>query len=429
MRSVRSRAAAVFRSPLGAGAVIFLLAFALRAFLLTKIPEELIRPGDRGEIDAVAMSLAREGAFANPYAIPTGPTAHVPPAYPALIALLYRLLGISLSTGYVRWLVDIAAVSMASAILPWLSLRFGLPLAAGTLAGLAGALHLRWLTVVEDLGAILLALLLVALQRSWSRDRASLPLAFAIGVGFGLAFHLKPELLVVLLGCAAFDVWWWRRRRWAGLRPAAALLAGALVACLPWGVRNWRTFHTPLFFRSNFGLELRVGNHPGATADVDAASPGSLRHPSEDVAEAGRVAELGEIGYMRAAGAEASRWIRTHPSVYARLTFRRILAFWLGSWRDPLSGFVSALTTLLALLGARRLLPALTVPQRAALLIPLATFPLVYYFVIFTPRYRIPVDWILLLLAASAVCAWFAPVRGPAHPQVPARHGARSRAR
>ncbi|HEY0592239.1 MAG TPA: hypothetical protein VGF40_10765, partial [Thermoanaerobaculia bacterium] len=394
MRSARARAASVFHGPLGRGAVIFLLAFAIRALLLTKIPEEYIRPGDRWEIEAIAMSLAREGEFADPYAIPTGPTAHVPPIYPALIALLYRLLGISLSTGYVRWLLDIAAVSMASAILPWLALRFGLTLGAGTLAGLAGALALRWLTAVEDLAAILLALLLIALERAWSEERGPVPAAFAIGLGFGIAFHLKPELLAVLFGCAVFDLWWRRRRpRW--ILSAAALLAGALVACVPWGVRNWRTFHAPLFVRSNLGLELRVGNHPGATADIDAAPPDTLRHPREDLGEARRVAELGEIRYMRAAGAEALAWIRAHPSAYAGLTIRRFLGFWLGSWHDPLPALAAALTTALALLGARRVVPGLTIPQRAALLIPLATFPLVYYFVIFMPRYRIPVDWIL----------------------------------
>jgi hypothetical protein len=36
---------------------------------------------------------------------------------------------------------------------------------------------------------------------------------------------------------------------------------------------------------------------------------------------------------------------------------------------------------ILAFLGARRTLPILTMPQRAALLIRLATFPLVCYFI------------------------------------------------
>ena len=40
------------------------------------------------------------------------------------------------------------------------------------------------------------------------------------------------------------------------------------------------------------------------------------------------------------------------------------------------------------------------------MLIPLITFPLVYYVVIYMPRYRVPLDWILLLLAGAAAWHW-----------------------
>jgi hypothetical protein len=38
-----------------------------------------------------------------------------------------------------------------------------------------------------------------------------------------------------------------------------------------------------------------------------------------------------------------------------------------------------------------------------AFLIPLATYPLIYYFVAYMPRYRVPIDWILYILAGTAV--------------------------
>jgi hypothetical protein len=62
--------------------------------------------------------------------------------------------------------------------------------------------------------------------------------------------------------------------------------------------------------------------------------------------------------------------------------------------------------TILALFGALRSLPAMSVPQRVALVIPLICYPLAYYIVIYMPRYRIPLDWILLLLAGAAVWHW-----------------------
>jgi hypothetical protein len=58
---------------------------------------------------------------------------------------------------------------------------------------------------------------------------------------------------------------------------------------------------------------------------------------------------------------------------------------------------------LLALLGAWRAWPLLNPAQRVALLLTLLSFPLIYYVTAYMPRYRIPVDWILLLLAGFAI--------------------------
>ncbi|MBN2563582.1 MAG: hypothetical protein JXQ75_21900 [Phycisphaerae bacterium] len=62
--------------------------------------------------------------------------------------------------------------------------------------------------------------------------------------------------------------------------------------------------------------------------------------------------------------------------------------------------------TVLAVLGAWRTIPALTTPQRAVLLIPLATYTLIYYVVAYMYRYRVPLSWILLAFAGAAVWCW-----------------------
>lgn len=54
--------------------------------------------------------------------------------------------------------------------------------------------------------------------------------------------------------------------------------------------------------------------------------------------------------------------------------------------------------------SAWRSFPMLAIPQRATFLIPLITYPLIYYIVAYMPRYRIPIDWILFILAGAA--AW-----------------------
>jgi len=73
--------------------------------------------------------------------------------------------------------------------------------------------------------------------------------------------------------------------------------------------------------------------------------------------------------------------------------------FWCGPIHEPWQFLGRSLLTLLAALGAWRVLPRLDGEHRAALLIPLAAYPLIYYLVPYTARYRLPVDGILLLLA------------------------------
>ena len=116
--------------------------------------------------------------------------------------------------------------------------------------------------------------------------------------------------------------------------------------------------------------------------------------------------QFGELEYMRRAAREAMEWIRSHPAAFFRLTEPRVVQFWFGPVDDlPLALWIS-LVTLLSAIGARRAFPRLSVPQRAAILIPLATYPLVYYLVGFEARYREPMDGLALLLAATA---FFAP--------------------
>ena len=102
-------------------------------------------------------------------------------------------------------------------------------------------------------------------------------------------------------------------------------------------------------------------------------------------------------------------WIRGHPAAFLRLTGLRIAQFWLGPLDDPPLAFGTTILTLLAALGVWRALPRLSVPRRAAILIPLVTYPLVYYVVGYEARYRETMDGIMLLLAAAGIGAGLPP--------------------
>lgn len=403
------------RSPLRAFVIIFALSFAIRGALLFSglLP---LHPDPFHETGHVAVSLARSGRFADPYKIPTGLTAHPTPIYAGILGLIYRVFGVTVTAAYVRGLLAIVSFSALYAMQPWLALRLGAGAAAGVIGGLAGAL-IPQQGFLEIIGGsdnlfpgIALGLLTLGFLSRWTGGRDSTFDSLLLGIGCGVALHLSPPLLLVILGWMMFEMVWRKdRRKWISL---ACLALGAIVACTPWAWRNYKAFHEFLFVRSNFGLELRLANHDGADADIDVtvAREPDFRHPSVNLEEARKVRDLGEAEYMRQSKNEALNWIRQHPRRFLFLTVVRIVYFWCGPLqRLPWNGAAITAVTIVGLLGLRRILPALAAPQRATLLIPLATFPLVYYVVSFVGHYRAPIEWMLLLLAGVELWHWIKP--------------------
>jgi hypothetical protein len=297
-------------------------------------------------------------------------------------------------------------------MLPWLSGQLGMGRGAGLIGGLVGALGELESTIWdklpghgEYLTALIMGFVLAAFLRRWRQGSGGWSGSLLLGLAIGTGFHVQPALMPVTLGCLLFELWWLKNpRKWV---LAGILALGILLACLPWGWRNYRTFNAVFFIRSNLGLELRMGNNDGtaATFDVMDMRNTHYKHPRADVLEARKLVELGEIGYMRQAGAEAVLWIRTHPAEFLWLTAQRFANLWVGPLHRPVEDYRGVLAlTVFAILGAWRSFPWITIPQRAALLIPLGTYPLIYYIVAYMPRYRIPLDWILYILAGTA--AW-----------------------
>ena len=390
-------------APWRAFLLIFVVHVGIHGFFLAKVRTDLVRPHTRWEIMAVAMALHERGEFADPYCLPTGPTAHMPPFHPFLIAAIYRLLGPTLAAGYVTWLILIACNGAMFGMLPWLGGRLGLGREAGLVGGLVGAAVPRWPGFVEAPSAIAIGLMMVVFLRRWEGRSATAGGSLALGLAIGLALLVAPSLLPVALGLVAFELFWLRdrSRRWAALT-----LLGMALACTPWTWRNYRALGGLFFVRSNFGLELRMGNHEGAGANLDlSARGGTERHPRTSEEEARKVQKVGELPYMRAAGREAKTWIRSHPGEFLRLTGLRVFQFWFGPLDDRLLALWTSVLTVLAAVGVWKVLPLLSVPRRAAILIPLVAFPLVYYLVGYEWRYRQPMDGITLLLATRGAAA------------------------
>lgn len=410
--AIHRAAAWIIQSPWRSAVFLFFVSVALRAVLLPLAP---LDPAwtIRWETGAVADQLARTGEYANPYSLPTGPTAHTIPFYTGVMALIFRLFGVTMAAEYARCCLTIVSFSAMYALLPWIAARLGLGTSAGLAGGILGVLNPLHLlfgisgVLGEEFAAIGLGLLMVASVARWTGGSDSLARSILLGAGWGAAFHASPPLLLVVLGFTAFELWYSQHsRKWL---LSAAMIAGVVLACAPWVWRNYVVFDEFVFIRSNFGLELRMGNHKGAAADMEVMDRLDLRlqaHPRLHREEAEKVTQWGEMEYMRQARRQALEWIGENPGAFLRLTGLRVLHVWFGSLHLPFVVVGTSLLTILAFLGARRILPVLSAPQRAALLIPLATFPLVYYVVAYMPRYRLPVDWILLMLAGVEVSYW-----------------------
>ena len=188
--------------------LLFLAALAVRLPLLTTVRSDLVIPHTRWEMEAIAWSLAETGRFADPYAVPTGPTAHLPPAYPFLLSLVWRAFGLGPAGGYAGWIMGFTLASLQCALLPWISMRLGLGLAAGVIVGLVTAFSPQWPPFIEPPTAIALGLLMLAFRRRWMAGAATTTDSLLLGAGAGLAFHLQPALLPVVLACLAFELWW-----------------------------------------------------------------------------------------------------------------------------------------------------------------------------------------------------------------------------
>ncbi|MFN7990149.1 MAG: glycosyltransferase family 39 protein [Thermoanaerobaculia bacterium] len=171
------------------------------------------------------------------------------------------------------------------------------------------------------LTALALWLLVRALEGA-PRTRAFLLAGLALGV---LSLN-RPNVLPWAALVVALLVF--ARGFRAGTRPAAAFLLGAALGVLPAAARNLAVSGEPVLVSSHGGLNLLVGNGPGAsgvyrwldgiTPDI-AGQAADAKRVAE--AEAGRTLSAREVSAHFAA--KAWEWIAANPGAAARLFARK----------------------------------------------------------------------------------------------------------
>jgi len=392
--------------------LLFLLGVSVRlAFIAVAHPYNDL---SRYELERTAISLARTGIYGNPYAIPTGPTAHVSPGYTVILAGIFHLFGEGKTGEIVKEVVSASVTSLGFAFLPFAADRVLRDANLGVVAGMICALF-PWKPMVQIDGdwetpytALFLTLLVPITIELWRRKTFSLRNAVAHGLLWGLAL-LFASVLLPLLPVLALVGWWFLRGGATGryLRFVAVELLVACLCLLPWVVRNERALGSPIATRSNLGLELRVSNNDDATPDQLAnllLGVYDKYHPLQNVGEAKRVRQLGEVEYNKWANAQARDWIRSHPKRFLALTVGRIKDFWFYPDPSKLKAIFGDLTAVLGLIGLLQVWKREEM-NGAALTGVLLVYSAPSYLIHVGARQRLPIDWLLVLLSVAAVAA------------------------
>lgn len=367
-------------------------------------------------MENIARSLALHGTFADPYLLPTGPTAHTAPGYPLLLGLIFLIFGTGFTGEVMNRIASAVVCSVQYALLPRVAVALALPRFTGAIAGLLAALapykgYIEGGRDSVDQPYVALALVLLFLHTCavWNGKTGS---SVVRGLWWGLAALLSPVLGLVFAAVVAYEIVAMRQplKYWGGLAP---LVAAFVAIQAPWVLRNWVELHAFVPSRSNFGLEFRISNGADSFALAeDNVSHGVLGrdHPGLSESEARRVAGQGEIAYNRAEMTAALREIRRDPAHFLSLTVERIVRFWLAPSRRFKTTATATTITLVGLLGLWLLPPA---PGVRLTWLILLVYPLIYYVVEVDARYTYPLAWIFItpavhvaILAIRKLAGW-----------------------
>ncbi|MBZ5568900.1 MAG: glycosyltransferase family 39 protein [Acidobacteriia bacterium] len=366
------------------------------------------------EMGMVARSIVTGKGFSSPYEGETGPTAWFPPVYPCLLAGVFQIFGLFSKASAIVSLSLNCVFSALTTVPIFFIARRTIGERVARLAGWIWVFFPYAIFVASSrIWENALTTLLLSLLVWWTLrldndndDRTSAWIAY--GSLWGLAALTNPAVLAVL----PFLLLWiaWRRdrrgQRWLFHSAVAGLMIVAVVT--PWTIRNYRVFHKFMPLRSNFWVEVRVGN----TGDISDIYP-DWAIPSTSAAQWNELHRVGETAYIAEMRDLALRFIRDNPGVFAWLTWKRFVFVWTGFWnldpayadgepfQIPNTFFCSALTLLM--LGGLVLLWR----HRREWILPyaavLGAYPAVYYITHPGIDYRHPIDPMLVILVAYAV--------------------------
>ncbi len=398
---------------------IVVFAFAARMLILCYLWESARVPVNSFlaygyELGRVASSIAAGHGFSSPLRfVDTGPTAWFTPIYPYLVAGIFKIWGIfSFKSRLVIQTLNCAFAALTVIPIYEIGRRsFGKAVAVGaawTWVFLPTSLFFP-ITWIWDTTLATLFMALIFWATLAMRDAKTVLQWSAYGALWAVGVLINPSILSLLPFLAGWAVWKARRDSLPWMKFAAAGLLVFALGMVPWTVRNYRVFGKFIVLRSNFGLELWLGNNP---AVPDTWSP--WLHPNDSLEEAEKYKRMGEIAFMQEKERKGFAFMRAHPADTLHFMFRRFVDNWLAITDNPadswsvtplhLRAFIAlnlllSVFTLLGALFANRSKPTEAFPYAMVLLV----FPLVFYLTHSSLRYRFPMDPIMMVLTAYGV--------------------------
>jgi 4-amino-4-deoxy-L-arabinose transferase-like glycosyltransferase len=375
------------------------------------------------ELGRVARAIAAGQGFSSPLRmVDTGPTVWFTPIFPYLVAGIFKIWGTysDLSRIIIQTMNSAFA---ALTIIPIYCI-------ARKSFSKAVAVSASWFWVFMPTALVF--------PRIWIWDTAMAGLFFALifwatlvlaeqqttwawagyGALWAIGVLINPSMLSVFPFLLGWVIWETRRDGAPWFKFAAATVLVFAIGLVPWTVRNYLVFGKIIVLRSNFGLELWLGNN---AAVPDNWSP--WMHPNDSAEEAAKYQRMGEIAYMAEKQQLAIAFMRAHPADTVRFIYHRFVDNWIAVNDSPLDSWSNsplyvklfmvlnvslALFTLLGALFAYRAKHPDALPYAMVLLI----FPLIFYLTHASLRYRFPMDPIMMVLSAYGVAQIGAMARG-----------------
>lgn len=374
----------------------------------------------------VARALVTGSGYADPFSGHTGPTAWVPPLYPLMIAAVFKLAGVY--TALSAWILltlnsvfsaatavfvyQIAARCYNGKVALWSAWIWALYPAA-----MQYATRWIWETALTTFLFTAVLALAITMRSITPCERGSARAVPGIGGSpkqqgqqttkqwllFGILWGFialsNSTLLLFLPVCGIWLLLGMRTKLALGKAALAGVAFLAITA--PWMIRNDRTFHAFVPFRSNLGAELYVGNNPAAYGFRYGALIGQPKNDTQHQL----YVRLGERAYTHQRGELAKMWILHHPAKFAALSLKRFYFFWASvphpstkRWfGDAVRQIDYCFASIAALLGLALSLKRRT-PAAGLFLWAFILLPLTYYFVTVEARFRHPLEPLIVIL-------------------------------